>query len=397
VCAALAVACAAADDPLAGLQVVSNDPSDASISGLDAAWSDRFSDGDALFDAPFRTSTGLGPVYIRHSCASCHADDARGPGVVEKFVVVGDDGMSPAPDQSMLPWGHTARPLVAGGATTPLDIPDVPDLLVTIRAPTAVFGRGYIEAIDESEIFRVADEQAIRDDDISGRPSLVPWQSEANPDARFHDYGPGDSEIVGRFGLKARIATLDEFAADALQGDMSITNPLRPTELPNPDALTDDALAGVDADLEAVNLLGDYLRLLDIPARAPTPGAALFESVGCAVCHVPALFTQADWPVPQLAAVDAPVYTDLLLHDMGPGFADGLEDAGGASSTEWKTAPLVGLRHLRSFLHDGRASTVEEAIVAHGSDGSEATAVVDAFEDLSDEDRLELLLFVESL
>lgn len=389
------LACAA-EDPLDGLVLVSSDPPDAPIAGLDDHWQERFAQGDALFEAPFRETTGLGPAYVRQSCASCHADDARGPGVVEKFVRVAADGVTPAEDQSALPYGHTVRPQVAGGATTPIEVPDLPDLLVTVRVPNAVFGRGWLEAIDEAEVLRVADEQAQGADGLSGRPSLVPWQSEANADARFHGHGPGDDGLLGRFGLKARVATLDEFAADALQGDMSITSPLRPEELPNPDGLADDLLPGVDADLEVVNLLADYVRLLDIPAREERPGAELFAEAGCAGCHVPSLRTSAGWPIPQLADADAPVYTDLLLHDLGPSYADGLVDQG-ATTSEWRTAPLIGLRHLRSYLHDGRADTVLDAILAHRGEGSEANVAVDRFESLPEEDQEVLLSFVEAL
>jgi CxxC motif-containing protein (DUF1111 family) len=388
------LACAP-EDPLAGLVLVGDDPSDAPVDGLSAAWLERFGRGDALFDAVYRDSTGLGPVYVRQSCASCHADDARGPGIVEKFVVVEADGITPALDQSALPWGHTARPHVAGGATTPLDVPALDDLLVTVRVPNPVFGRGWLEAIDDAAIEALAADQAERGEGISGRVNRVPWQSEENPEARFHGYGPGDDDLVGRFGLKGRIATLDEFSADALQGDMSVTSPLRPTELPNPDGLADDALPGEDVSLEVVNLLADYMRMLAIPPRAQAPGADLFTDVGCDGCHVPSLPTRPDYPLAPLAGRSAAVYTDLLLHDLGADFSDGLVDQG-AGPSEWKTAPLLGLRHLRSYLHDGRADTVEDAILLHGGPGSEAEASVAAFDTLPADERAELLWFVST-
>ncbi|MFN7143429.1 MAG: di-heme oxidoredictase family protein, partial [Myxococcota bacterium] len=103
-----------------------------------------------------------------------------------------------------------------------------------------------------------------------------------------------------------------------------------------------------------------------------------------------------DWPAPQQAGTDAPLFTDLLLHDMGEGFSDGLTD-GLAGPSEWRTAPLVGLRHLRYFLHDGRASTVEAAIEAHGAAGSEAAFAAERFATLPDADRAVLLAYVESL
>jgi len=391
---ALVALLAACGDPLAGLDVVGSDPSDAPIAGLDAEWRARFDEGDVRFEEVFRDATGLGPTYIRHACSSCHADDARGPGVVETFVVVGSDGFTPAADQGALPWGHTARPHVAGGAVTPVAVPEVDDLLVSTRVPPAVFARGYLEAVADEEIWRLADEQAA-EGVVSGRPNLVPWRGPVAADPRFHDLGPGDTAI-GRFGLKARSPTLDDFVADAYRGDMSITSPLRPDEAVNPDGLVDDLRPGTDIGIDVVDVVADYVRLLAVPERAGGPGADVFAVAGCAACHVPTLRTRDDWPVTEMAGIDAPIYSDLLLHDLGPDHADGVVE-GLASTSEWRAAPLIGLRHLRSLMHDGSAETVEQAIAAHGGPGSEANASVAAFEDLSAADRALLLAFVASL
>lgn len=391
---ALLTAC----DPLDGLTVVGDDPSDAPLAGLDAAWATRFDEGDAAFDEPFRESQGLGPLYIRHACSSCHQADSRGPGVVRRMALV-DAAGAPLEDQSALAFGPVVRPQLAAGATTAILPPEDRPVWVASRLPPAVFGRGYLEAIDAAEIERVAADQAATDDGVRGRIHRVAWQSEAIDDAGgFHDFGPGSAGLIGRFGLKARIATLDEFAADAYQGDMGITSPLRPAELPNPDGMTDDAAPGVDVDVATVRLAADYVRLLAIPARAAPPAGApeLFAAIGCATCHVPSMRTRADYPIPQLAGVDAPVYTDLLLHDMGPDLADATGDLD-ASPREWRTAPLIGLRHQPAFLHDGRALTVEDAIVMHGGDGSEAQGSVDAFQALSGDARRRLLDFVNGL
>ena len=390
-------ACGNDASPLDGLTIVGEDPSDNPIDGLSADWNDRFVAGDAVFEAVFRETQGLGPLYIRHSCGSCHADDARGPAAVRKMVVVEPDG-TPSDDQSLLPYGHTERTQLAAGASTAITPPEDARVLVTRRFGPAVFGRGYVEAVRDDEIERVEREQAARTDGISGRVNRVAWQSEASPDQPFHSYGPGDAGLVGRFGHKARIATIDEFAADAYQGDMGLTSPLRPNELPNPDGLTDDALVGLDVDLETVNLAADYVRLIAIPDRLETTerGAELFARALCAVCHVTSLRTRDDYPVAQLAGIDAPIYTDLLLHDMGTELADGLAEQD-ASAREWRTPPLMGLRHLRNYLHDGRAATVEEAIAGHRGSGSEANVSVDAFEAMSPEDRRELIGFVSAL
>ena len=358
------------------------------LADLDPQWRARFDSGDVAFELPFREADGLGPVYIRQSCAGCHGDDVRGPGAVTKMAPV-DAGV-------MLPHGNSQRPYVAAGAVQPVTVPDGVEVILSRRLGPPVLGMGYLEAIDEAELVRVAAEQAARDDGVAGVLHRVPWQSQENPDRRFHAYAPGDEELVGRFGLKARIATLDEFVADALAGDMSITSPLRPDELPNPDMQLDDLRPGVDLDADTLNLMADYLRMLEIPNRPPDEaGAALFEEVGCATCHVPSLRTRADYPIEALADIDAPVFTDMLLHDMGDGLADGVVELG-ASGRQWRTAPLVGLRFQRAYLHDGRAPDLRTAILEHEGPGSEANGAVAAYEALSDADAEALLTFVES-
>lgn len=388
-------ACDEPDDP--PLVLVGADPSDAPLAELSEAWLARFADGDALFELPMREGDGLGPVYIRQSCASCHADDAKGPGSVTKLVLVEPDG-TPAADQSGLPWGQTVRPYVAGGATTPIEAPDRADLRTSRLVGPAVFGRGYIEAIADAEIERIEATQSQRGDGISGRIHRVPYASALPHDPAFGAWSPGDEGLIGRFGLKARLATLEEFAADAAQGDMSLTSPMRPEELPNPDGLTDDELPGVDLGEDEVRLLADYVRLLAIPARVePDPvGAALFSEARCDGCHVPSLRTRTDYPIEPLADVDAPIYSDLLLHDMGVGLTDWRPE-GDAAPQEWRTAPLLGIRHLRSYLHDGRASTLRDAVLMHRSEGSEANDSVERFERLSDDDQARLLDFVSTL
>ncbi|WP_437760139.1 di-heme oxidoredictase family protein [Sorangium sp. So ce1389] len=385
-------------DPLAGIQLIGDDLSDIPLHGSSKEQVARFKDGDALFDFVFRERDGLGPLYIRASCAGCHEGAARGPGAVQKMVLVEADGLTPAVDQAGLPYGHTMRPYGVAGATT-LSLPGT-DVTIKLsqRLGPPVFGRGYMEAVDDAEIERVAAEQAARGDAIRGRINRVVFHSKKNGDETFHTFAEGDENLIGRFGFKARVATLDDFTADAYQGDMGITSPLRPHELPNPDGLTDDAKPGEDVVLDTVNAVADYMRLLEIPRRAPADarGEALFEEADCAVCHVPSLRTRADYPIEQLADIDAPVYTDFLLHDLGPDLADGLADES-ASSVSWRTAPLIGMRHSTAYLHDGRARTIEQAILLHDGEGSEAAASVAAFRALSREDRQALIDFVRSL
>lgn len=376
--------------------VVSVKVSDVPLRGADSAWVELFNQGDAAFDTPLREADGLGPVYIRQSCSACHAGAARGPGFVTRFAQVQPDGVTPVEGQPMLRHGTAARPFFTAGATQGVLPPNAPDVKVTTRSGTPLFGRGYLEAVADAAILAQEAAQASGADGVRGRANRVTLQSEPNPDARFGAH-PKGAVLLGRFGWKARVATLDDFAADALQGDMGLTSPLRPTEVPNLDGLTDDAKPGVDVSATLVNALADYARLLEIPSRAQEPrGAQLFTQAGCATCHVPTLRTRADYPVPQLAGIDAPVFSDLLLHDLGASLADGIVD-GAAGSRDWRTTPLIAVRLQRSFLHDGRAPTVEKAITLHGEPDSEAHAAVTRFQALSSDDRAALLRFVEGL
>lgn len=364
-------------------RVVRSDRADLPLTGLEPVWLERFREGDALFEAVFREADGLGPSYIRASCSDCHRDDGRGPGRVTR---VGRTSLAEATDGArLLPWGDTVRPYVTAGATMPLKEPEAVGLVVTHRLPPAVFGRGYLEAIADAEIERVARRAVARAGSVRGRI------------ARVRAPGSGEARI-GRFGLKATSPDLSDFTARALHGDMGLTSPLYPAEPSNPDGLTDDGKPGLDVTREDVERMADYVRLLALPSRTSVSaaGARAFDAVGCATCHVPSLRTRPDHPVAALADVEAFVYTDLLLHDMGEGLADGVRE-GDAGPREWRTAPLIGLRFFPAYLHDGRALTIEAAIVEHRGPGSEANDAVAAFEGLGDEERRALIEFVSGL
>lgn len=374
------------------------DPFDVPIDGVTHDQVTEFNRGDDLFGLPLRESDGLGPLYTRAACAACHEEGVRGPGLVQKMSVVESDGITTAADQSKLPFGHTIHPLMTASAKTAvLPPPNDPTIKVSIRVGPSVLGRGYMEAVLDSEIERVASEQASRTDAIHGRVNHVAYASESNPDRRFHTHQKGDM-VIGRFGLKARVATLDDFTADALQGDMGITSPLRPTEFTNPDGLTDDLKPGIDTTIENVNVRAMYMRFLAIPKRASITdhGKELFIQTKCSVCHAPSLKTRPDYPIALLAGIDAPIFTDLLLHNMGDALADGMVD-GEAKSRDWRTTPLIGLRFNKTFLHDGRAQTIEEAILLHAGQDSEAGEAVQVFQILSAADHQALLDYVSAL
>ena len=166
--AATLLAAGCGDAP--GLTVVKEDPSDLPLAGLSDEERGRFNEGDTLFELPFRASMGLGPLYIRSSCAACHADDARGPGAVTKIA--------PGEPPVALPYGHTVRPQMAAGATMAIVAPD--GAATSLRVGPAVFARGYIEAIADGEIERVEQEQAAGGV-VSGMAPIGEMSTRKNP------------------------------------------------------------------------------------------------------------------------------------------------------------------------------------------------------------------------
>ncbi len=359
-----------------------------------------FDKGDQLFDNVFFPADGLGPVYVDVGCGQCHQNGLRGAGLDRRMIAVMADGFTTAADQSLFPYGFEERPLMTAGATIPVLPPDAGALpsgetvKVTIRNPPPIIGRGYMEAVEDSEIQRVEAEQAARTDGIHGHINWVAYASQTVANPAYGTLTPGQM-VIGRFGLKARVPTLDDFASDALQNDMGITSPMRPVEIANPNGLLDDEKPGIDTTLDHINTLATYMRLTAIPTRALPAGngAQLFEQAQCSVCHAPTLHTRSDYPIAELADIDAPIYTDMLVHDFGTVQADGMAD-GTATSTEFRTAPLIGLRFQFTFLNDGSAHSVQDAIAAHAG---EAAGAAQAFANLSASDQATLLTWVEAL
>ncbi|HKW51476.1 MAG TPA: di-heme oxidoredictase family protein, partial [Candidatus Eisenbacteria bacterium] len=274
---------------------------------------------------------------------------------------------------------------------------------VSLRMPPAVFGVGLIEALTDSTILSHADPGDADADGISGRANMVTPPSYVPAT----EPGAGPGLRVGRFGRKAAVSSLFQQTVTAYSQDMGVTspalpdenvNPLAPPGLPDPDRAPDPEVNGGQ-----VNDVEQYMRML----APPTPGEwtdqrrrgqTLFTSARCSACHIPTMRTGAH-EIEALANRDVTLYSDLLLHDLGPGLADNRPD-GDADGQEWRTAPLWGLRIAREFLngqlfllHDGRAHSVDEAIRLHGG---EATAARDAFLAMPPADRAAVLDFVES-
>jgi CxxC motif-containing protein (DUF1111 family) len=334
---------------------------------------------------------GLGPAFNGSSCAVCHSVPAiGGAGVVAEVRAArrNEQGefVELAPTSGSLfqifsiPT-HTCQPIIPPEAN-----------VIARRVPIALFGAGLVEAIPDEALLALDDAGDRNGDGISGRAAIVT------------DIATGQRR-VGRFGWKAQHASLLSFASDAYRNEMGITNDLFPQELafgitpeqmklcdpiPDPEDLPDRRTRrrGIDNFESFMKFLAPIGRgPIDDTVRA---GEALFASVGCASCHVPVLQTapNAD-PVFNRKVV--PLYSDLLLHDVGT--ADGINQEA-ATALEFRTPALWGVRMRRPLLHDGSAPTVEDAIGFHTG---EALAARTRFLALPAGQRAALLAFVMSL
>ena len=270
-------------------------------------------------------------------------------------------------------------------------------VLSSLRIAQQLPGLGLLEAVPEQSILALAEKQNLQQNGISGKPNYV-W-----------DY-ISERESLGRFGWKANVPTLKQQIAEAFAEDVGVTSPLF-LEMNCPPVQVDCAAQPPGNQPELINLDWEQLefwnRTLGVPSRrnAGSPqfehGERLFAETGCGACHVSELKTAEVFePLPHLANQTIRPYTDLLLHDMGEGLADGRPDFQ-AESSEWRTPPLWGLGLVTDLdgpnaglLHDGRARNATEAILWHGG---EAQSARDAFRHLSDADRDVLLTFLKSI
>jgi CxxC motif-containing protein (DUF1111 family) len=325
------------------------------------------------------------------------------PDYGDQLQDVGVRGVVPAEAQFGLEWIlHTVRledgesvelraprPVLSRLAYGPLG----EATMLSLRLAPPLIGMGLLDAVPDEEIERLAARAAV--DGIRGRPNRV-W-----------DASQGRT-VLGRFGVKANHGSLKEQVAAAFINDIGLSTPVYPDQNcpPVQKSCREQMVAGrpeiTRLRLEATEL---YLRALQVPERRNTDdplvreGEALFERARCAVCHVPELRTGASPQLPQLAHQTIRPYTDLLLHDMGDGLADGRPDYL-ASGREWRTSPLWGIGLSQAvngggrFLHDGRARDFQEAILWHGGE-AEVSRV--AYSRMTGDQRKALLAFLASL
>ena len=334
---------------------------------------------------------GLGPAFNGSSCAVCHSVPAIGGGGVVAEVRAArrneqGEFVELAPTSGSLfqifsiPT-HTCQPIIPPEAN-----------VIARRVPIPVFGAGLVEAIPDETLLAMDDAGDRDRDGVSGRAAIVT------------DIATGQRR-VGRFGWKAQHATLLAFASDAYRNEMGITNDLFPQELafgispeqmklcdpiPDPEDQPDRRTRrrGIDNFEAFMKFLAPMGRgLIDDTVRA---GEGLFASVGCAACHVPALQTGPS-ANPVFNRKVVPLYSDLLLHDVGT--ADGIRQEA-ATALEFRTPALWGVRMRRPLLHDGSAPTIEDAIGFHTN---EALPARTRFLGLPAEQRAALIAFVMSL
>jgi len=332
---------------------------------------------------------GLGPAFNGTSCASCHSVPAIG-GISSIAEVRGGyldgDGRFTALNGGTLYHLFSTPP-----HTCQVRMPPQVNVIAR-RVPIPLFGAGLVEAIPDEAILALEDPDDLNGDGISGRAARV-----EDPATR--------RTRIGRFGWKAQQATLLAFAADAYRNEMGITNDLFPEEFAlgiDPGQLKACSLKrGIEdvrdrrTGMRGIDNFENFMRLLAPIERGPASDAAragesVFQAIGCASCHVPVLTTGAN-ANPLFDRKPAPLYSDLLLHDVGTG--DGIEQAA-AQRNEIRTPALWGLRFRKPLLHDGSAATAEEALRRHGA---EAGSVLENYGRLSEQQRRQLLAFLEAL
>lgn len=395
--------------------------------------------GNSLFNknwvvAPASTTArdGLGPLFNARACSGCHFKDGRGrppytddevsSGLLLRLAIGNDPIHGPIPDPN---YGNQLQDRAIPGVPVEANFRITYEYISStypdgtpyeLRKPTyhlenftqgqmtateisprvagQMIGLGLLEAIDEQEILKNADPNDINGDGISGKPNYV-FNVESN------------TSKLGRFGWKANQPTIRQQVAGAFSGDMGLTSSIFPeenippshTSIPIPNGgspeVEDDALAHVTL----------YSSVLGVPIRRNfnnqdvLRGRNLFNEIECGACHIPKIKTGNFHPIKALRNQIIRPYTDLLLHDMGDELADNAGDFL-ATGREWRTPPLWGIGLIETvnkhtlLLHDGRARSIEEAILWHGGEAEQSKQ---QFMNLSKEDREKLIKFINTL
>jgi len=412
------------------------------IGGLTSSQQSYYADGQARFQnvesVQNGKNNGLGPTFNSNSCSSCHAQPSFGgssPSVNPQIAVANLEGaansiptfitlngpvrearfklatdangrMTNVPDGGV--HGLFTIKGRSDAASCQLAQPNFERMLdennISFRIPTPVYGEGLIESISEDTIManQNAENNAKQSMGVAGAANRS-----------------GNDGSITRFGWKAQNKSLLMFAGEAYNVEMGITNELFPDERgypptkipagclmnPTPEDTTNFDVTSTVAGPSDIVAFANFMRFLDQPAPSCTGtncsqsiqnGRHIFINVAkCSVCHTPSMTTGASY-VPALSNVQANLFSDLLIHHMGTGLADGVSQ-GAAGPDQFRSAPLWGVGQRLFFLHDGRTSDLLQAIEAHASPGSEANAVIRIFNGLTETQKQDLLNFLRSL
>jgi CxxC motif-containing protein (DUF1111 family) len=369
-------------------------PGDA-LQGLTPDERARFERGRTAFETARDISTGLGPLFNDTACNRCHNRFGVGGGGIQRVTLVGR-----AEGNEFDPLVARGGPgLAANSVTTEIaearrlipqcklsrdgePIPTEANLIVQ-RRTTALFGLGLVDATPDATFLEIARQQPAH---VRGRAALV------------HD----GARAVGKFGWKAKAASVRQFAGSALLNEMGVTNPEYPDEqapLADPALLAGcDVTPGLEDDGSGLSAVTDFVQMLAPIAPleqspAAREGDALFTRLGCDGCHLRKL-TSGESPIAALSFKTYAPFSDFLLHDMGA-LGDRIGGEGVATPREMRTAPLWGLRLAgANYLHDGRARSIAEAVERHDGQGRRSR---DDYVALSPEKKAALLAFLQTL
>lgn len=364
---------------------------DGPVEGLTSQEKAQFLRGDIAFnDDVFTPQNGLGPLFVATSCGSCHAGDGKGHPFTSltRFGQIDTLGNqyfhlgAPQLQNHAIP-GHTPETLPLGVGFTKI-------------LPPANTGLGFLDAVTDNDILTYADPNDNNGDGISGVANWVniPWYC-VERSGTMHQGG----KYIARFGKKGAAYDLLQQTANAYNQDMGVNTSFEPVD-------TYSKLA-IDPEIpnSTVYDVVFYLKTLKSPVQRNASnqdvqsGRTTFKNIGCDKCHREE-YTTGTYPIAALSNKTIFPYTDMLLHDMGPGLDDNYTE-GSAKTYEWKTPPLWGLGLSKNsqggsyfLMHDGRATSIEDAIIMHGG---EAQQIKNSYQSLSDNEKQNLIKFLESL
>lgn len=372
---------AAADDELL----------DGPVEGLTYAQNKQFLAGDIAFNKEiFTTQKGLGPIFVATSCGSCHAGDGKG----HPFTTLTRFGQTDSTGNKFLHLGAPQLQNRALPGYTPEQVPA--GATFSKFTPPANTGLGFLELISDADILAMADPTDVNGDGISGVPNWIALPSFISPNINAVSQ---NGKYIHRFGKKAAAYNLLHQTVNAYNQDMGITSSFDPKDVYS------GLNIGAEVPDQTVRNVVFYLQTLKAPVQRDqndaevVKGKNVFIQLGCEGCHKQTLVTGAS-TVAALANTIIHPYSDLLLHDMGPGLDDGYTE-GSAKTFEWRTPPLWGLGLSPGsqggeyfLLHDGRAKSIEQAIQFHEG---EAAASKNKFGQLTAAERNAIIKFLKSL